>query len=240
MSLAHRIIPTLLVRGDSLVKGVRFDAWRSVGHPLQAARIHAARGVDELLYLDIAATPEGRGPDFKQIERLTRDVLCPITVGGGVRSVQDVRDLLNAGADKVAIGTCTTDRFKALREASARFGKQAIVAILSYQESKIHDGLVPAARLRVSQGAGELVLQPMEREGTMNGYDLSTLRTVSATVDVPVIASCGCGSYEHMREAIEAGADAVAAGAFFQFTDATPRGAAEYLMQHGIEARIAA
>ena len=239
MTLAIRIIPSLLVRGDSLVKGTGFDSSRVVGHPLQAARIHQSRGVDELLYLDVAATPANRGPDFKQIEKLTAECLMPLTVGGGVRSCQDIDSLLRAGADKVLI---CTNAAKLVGEASARYGSQCIVAAIDVLGGKIalccgHESTrfnpLYWARKLVKAGAGEILLQCIPRDGRMKGYDLDLIKLVSNAVNVPVVASCGAGSYEHMVEAIRAGASAVAAGSLFQFTDHTPEGAAEYFEQKG-------
>ena len=234
MTLATRIIPTLLVRGRQLVKGKQFNSWRSVGDALQAMKIHQARGVDEIIYLDIAATPEGRGPDLKMVELMTRDCFCPITVGGGVRSVSDVQDLLNAGADKVAIKTAAYQNYHLVRDLADKFGSQAIVVAVDYIEA---EAPWPIAMNFEDQGAGEILLTCVDREGTMRGYDLSNVEEVVAYLDIPVIAHGGCSGYEDMCNAIQAGASAVAAGALFQFTDCTPRGAADYLSERGIEVR---
>lgn len=262
MGLAARVIPTLLARGDQLVKGRQFDSWRSVGHVLQAAKIQAARGVDELIVLDIAATPEGRGPDLALVEKICAEMFTPVTVGGGVRSAQDVRDLLSAGADKVAINTAAIERQRLVRECSDRFGRQAIVAAVDYRALPCacgtphlavmshcgrrsvpidcHEPLHPFEWMRAVEdlGAGEILLTAVDREGTMQGYDVAMLRAVTRPILVPIIAHGGCGTYEHMREALAAGAAAVAAGAMFQFTDATPRGAAQYLARAGHEVRL--
>jgi cyclase len=243
MSLATRVIPVLLKRGNSLVKGKRFDSWRSVGHPLTAARIHSARGVDELIVLDIGATPEGRGPDLEMVEKLTDSAFMPVTVGGGVRTLQDVRDLLNAGADKVAICTHT----EVISQAAAKFGNQALCVGIDVLGKHVVQRCGRRsiiwrarqwARMMEQAGAGEILLQRVERDGMMEGYDLDLIRTVSDAVNIPVVASCGCGAYSDMVDAVRAGASAVAAGAFFQFQHATPKGASEYLDAHGIEARL--
>jgi cyclase len=245
--LAKRIIPTLLQRGHTLVKGMGYDGWRSVGAAQQAMRIHAARGVDELIYLDIAATPDGRGPDFAMVERLTANFYTPITVGGGVRTVEDVRLLLAAGADKVAICTAMFKNTALLRTASDKFGSQAICAAIDVRDdvawSQCGTWRTPFdpvlwAQDAQRQGAGEILLSSIERDGTMRGYDLDLIREVANAVDIPVIASGGCSGYADMLAAIRAGASAVAAGALFQFTDCTPRGAAEYLQSHGVEVRL--
>ena len=241
--LAKRIIPTLLYRGTTLVKGQAFNSWRSVGHALQAAKIYATRGVDELVMLDIGATPSGHDPNYALIESLTADAFTPIAVGGGIRNLAQVRRLLTAGADKVVIGSS----LRAIREAADAVGCQAVVAAIDYTDGKVFRqcGLEATgmdvedmARLAEGEGAGEIMLTCIPREGTMEGYDLETIERVANAVSIPVIAHGGCGTYQHMKQAIDAGADAVAAGAMFQFTDQTPKGAAEYLKAQGVEVRV--
>ena len=245
MPLAKRIIPTLLIRGRQLVKGKQFNAWRSVGHVGQAVRIHQARGVDELVICDISATPEGRGPNLELIEELTKDCFMPLAVGGGVRTVEDVKTLLRAGADKVVIGRGAHSESTLISDCRRTVGSQAVVVAIDVKHGQVrHMGAGPGparwAQWMQDVGAGEILLTSVEREGTLQGFDLEMIHAVSRAVSIPVIAHGGCGSYEDMRLAIEAGADAVAAGALFQFSDCTPRGAAEYLAEHGIETRIAA
>lgn len=240
MGLAVRIIPTLLAKGSRLVKGRQFSADRVVGHVQQAARIHQARGVDELCILDVEATPAGRGPDFEAVRRLTDGCFMPLTVGGGVRCVDDVKRLLDAGADKVAV---KTNAPFVLPEAAKRYGSQALVGVMD-EYSCVDRTAYPhalydeVAQLLEGFGAGEILLTSIDREGTMEGYDLDMIRVVAEAVDIPVIAHGGCSGYEDMYQAIQAGASAVAAGALFQFTDATPRGAAEYLASKGVEVRL--
>ena len=247
--LAKRVIPVMLVRGNQLVKGRQFKSWRSVGIAEQAERIYARRGVDELVILDIGATPAGTGPDLELVRRLTDGNFCPIAVGGGVRTVEDVRALLNAGADKVVIGTQAIESWGLIKSLASKFGSQAICVSLDYTEKwvKTHCGtklqgsfgcdVVKYAKLMRDCGAGEILLNSIDRDGMMAGYDLATIKLVSAAADIPVIASGGCGTYEHMHEAILAGADAVASGAMFQFGDETPKEAAEYLIGKGIVCR---
>jgi cyclase len=238
MGLAVRIIPTLLTRGRTLVKGVAFDSWRSVGLAQQAVRIHSMRGVDELVMLDISATPEGRGPDLGLVSELAEVCFMPLTVGGGIRTVQDVDNLLRAGADKVCIRAAAEARPHFITECADRFGSQAIVFSLDVPPGarKTHPAI---AASRVEKlGAGEIMLTAMEREGAMQGYDLGLIQSVTEAVSIPVIAHGGCGGYQHMLEAIRAGANAVAAGALFQFTDATPLEAAHWLANQGVETRI--
>jgi len=245
--LAHRVIPTILCRGRTMVKGKRFDSWRSVGVAAQAVRVHQARGVDEVCLLDIGATPEGRGPDLGLIEELSEVLFAPLAVGGGVRTVEHVRALLKAGADKVVIGTAAVEDPHFLRNVADVVGSQAIVAALDvrgdYEYGRCGTwpgvgGVISVATMYRQMGAGEILLTSIDREGTMDGYDLDLIERVATAVDIPVIAHGGCSGYEDMANAIRAGASAVAAGALFQFTDATPRAAAAYLHKHGIEARV--
>lgn len=252
--LATRIIPTLLCRGRQLVKGKQFKSWRSVGLVSQAMRIHQARGVDEVILLDIQATKEKRGPDLKLIEELSRECSCPITVGGGVQSTYDVEALLRAGADKIAIcSAAMKSQFKLIEDCAKRFGSQAIVAVVEYDNHKLtgqpiittmggkyqHYGDPYGMAMElVRSGAGEIMLSSVHRDGMMLGYDTALVNYIARSISVPLIVSGGCGTYGHMLDAINAGADAVAAGAIFQFTDQTPRGAAEYLQKHGVEVRL--
>lgn len=248
MPLAVRIIPQLLYRGNQLIKGEKFNSWRSVGTVSQAVRVHQMRGVDELMLLDISATKEGRGPDLELVKGWAESCFMPLSVGGGVRSLSDVRELLRHGADKVVIGTYAIekpDRFSDLAEA---FGNSTFVVSIDVRVGKVVtrsgtnelSGLsaISCAKMIEDAGAGEILINSIDREGTMSGYDLSLINAVSEAVSVPVVAAGGCGTYEHMYEAIMAGANAVAAGAMFQFTDMTPRGAAEYLRDKGVVVRL--
>ena len=244
MGLARRIIPTLLCRGRQLVKGERFNAWRSVGVVAQAVRIYQQRNVDELVLLDIDATREGRGPDLKLIEELTRDCFMPLSVGGGIKTAQQAKDLLRAGADKVVVGEGGPT---AIADITQALGCQAVIASVDY---RMENGLsnvryAKEGRIAVADyvdnaeraGAGEIMLTSMDREGTLEGYHTLAIAFCAASVNIPIIAHGGAGTYEHMWQAIQAGADAVAAGAMFQFTDQTPAGAARYLAEKGIEVR---
>lgn len=251
MGLATRVIPTLLARGEHLVKGRQFNSWRIVGHAMQAARIYAARRVDELIILDISATPEGRGPNFGIVEKLCECGFTPITVGGGVRSVEDVYRLLRSGADKVAIGAAAFEPGgdRLLRACRDRFGSQAIVVAIDVKAGTVwshngtrdtRNGPLSTAMLMEQVGAGEILLTSIEREGTMTGYDQDLINRVASNLSIPLIAHGGARDYEDMFHAIEGGASAVAAGAMFQFTEQTPRGAADYIAAKGIETRIPA
>jgi cyclase len=235
--LAKRIIPTMLVRGRTLVKGKQFAGDRSIGHCLQAAQIHARRGVDELCILDIGATAEERGPDLDLVRELSDGCFVPITVGGGIRSLRDIDKLLRAGADKVCIGRALHSNPGAfVTQCAERFGSQAIVCSLDVGP---HMSCPQEYAQRLAMlGGGEILLQSVDRDGMMTGYDLDLISAVSKAVDIPVIASGGCGTPEHMHEALQAGADAVAAGAMFAFTDETPRSCAQYLKAKGWEVRL--
>lgn len=238
--LATRIIPTILSKNGQLVKGKGFACDRVVGNALQAARIHAMRGVDEIMLLDVTATKEYREPNYAMIRRLADGCFSPLTVGGGVRKERHVRELLNAGADKVCIGS---DKIDLLPKLSDKFGSQCITVsfdIETIEEIDYHSirTIVSFAKKIEECGAGEILLQSRPKDGTIEGYDLDIIGHVSSSVSVPVIASGGCSGYNDMHEAIKAGASAVAAGALFQFTSATPKGAAEYLHEKGVEVRI--
>jgi len=246
MMLAKRIIPTLLRDGDKLVKGEKFNGWRSVGHARQAVRIMAQRGVDEMVLLDITATAQKRRPDPADIRKYADECFMPLTIGGGIDSLQDVKVCLNNGADKVCIGAAGAGL---ISDIAAMYGCQAVAAALDYEwingtmtvrHAKIRGTATPVeyAKHLASAGAGEIILTSIDREGTMTGYDLETIKAVSDAVPIPVIAHGGCSGYQDMLNAIKAGASAIAAGALFQFTDCTPRGAALYLAEHGIETRL--
>jgi cyclase len=250
MGLAKRVIPTILCRGRALVKGKRFNSWRSVGIAAQAVRIHATRGVDEVVLLDVGATPEGRGPDLSLIAELSEVLFVPIAVGGGVRTLADVKALLRAGADKVVIGTAAWIGGDLVRRSADTVGSQAIVVTCDVVEARddvdddrpgvrcMREVAPERANWIAEQGAGEILLTAVDREGTMQGYDLDLIRSVRAAVRVPVVAHGGCSGYPDMVEAIKAGANAVAAGALFQFTDATPKEASRFLQANGIKARV--
>ena len=254
--LATRIIPVILVRGTKLVKGKQFKSWRSIGHAAQAAQIHAMRGVDELIMLDIS----GERPNLPLIRELSQGCFSPLTVGGGVRTLTDIQNLLDNGADKVSICTGATD-VEFIEQASNRFGSQAIVIAVDYKkvngrpcvmvdsgtreiEMMNNDGPIsmhPVAwAIRAEDlGAGEILLTDIDREGMMNGYDLDMIAKVSDEVTIPVIAHGGCGMPSHCLDAITAGAHAVAAGSIFCFTDTTPKDVAYFLDSVAVEVRLA-
>lgn len=215
----------MLCRGHSLVKGQRFANTRVVGHVLQAARTHAARGVDELMLIEIG----GGLIQHDMVAELTKDLFVPVTVGGGIRTMRQIDTLLRAGADKVLLGSKPDPQF--LFDAWQRYGAQAIVA-------SVDDCSVETAQRYACGGAGEILLNNPARDGTQMGYDLDLIKRVAEAVPVPVIACGGCRDYNDMVAAINAGANAVAAGALFTFDDCTPLEAARHLKRNGIEARV--
>jgi cyclase len=248
MPLATRVIPSILCRRRQQVKGKCFQSWRSVGLAAQAVRVHQQRGVDEVCLLDVGATPEGRGPDLGLVEELAEVMFAPLAVGGGIKHINDVRALFRAGADKVVIGTAG---IKLIAEVAGVVGRQAVVAALDVKREggewvphiecgkrSLHGNATLYAQMLERAGAGEILLTSIDREGTMEGYDLDLIRKVAKAVDIPVIAHGGCRDYADMADAIHAGASAVAAGALFQFTDSTPREAARALADYGIEVRL--
>ena len=250
--LKARVIPTLLYRDFTLVKGVRFDSRRVVGSPVQAVQVYNLRNVDELIFLDVRATLDERRPDFALIDEIADHCFMPLCVGGGVRDVDDVRELLAVGADKVALNTVAVEAPEVVRAASDRFGAQCVVVAIDTQRdghgtptvriaSGTHDtGLDPVAWAKEveSLGAGEILLQSIDHDGVMEGYDLETIRRVSDAVGVPVIASGGAGEFGHLLAAFVAGgATAVAAASMFHFTEQTPMEAREFLGAHGLPVR---
>lgn len=244
--LAKRIIPTILARGNSLVKGQYFKSDRVVGNALQASKIYGMRGVDELIISDITATQENRPPNYQLVKSLVDSCFMPITVTGGVKSIFEIKQLLRAGADKVGICTAAVENWRFIEEAASRFGSSTIVVSIDVKDGQVvtncgrkKTNLKPDAwALAVDHlGAGEILLNSVDKDGTMQGYDLDLIKLVSDAVTIPVVAAGGCRDYEDMYDAIQAGAAGVAAGALFQFTEATPIKAAEYLHSRGIEVR---
>jgi cyclase len=253
VGLAKRIIPCLDVHAGRVVKGVNFVQLRDAGDPVEIARGYDAAGADELAFLDITASSDARDTIVEVIERVADEVFIPLTVGGGVRRVEDVRTLLNAGADKVSINTAAVEEPELVRRAAARFGSQAIVVAIDARASGdgrwevyTHGGrkargldAVEWAGRMAEHGAGEILLTSMDRDGTKSGFDLALTRAVSTSVPVPVIASGGVGSLEHLAEGIEQGrADAVLAASVFHFGEIAIPDAKRFLAARGIEMRL--
>lgn len=250
--LKLRVIPTLLWKQLGLVKGIGFDSWRRVGPVLPAIKVYNSRDVDELVLVDISASREGAAPDPEAVSDFAAECFVPFTVGGGITGVEDIRQLLRAGADKVCINTAAYADPALIDKAAGRFGAQCIVASIDARRIDdagyrcySHAGGVDTGRDPVewareleSRGAGEILITSIERDGTMEGYDLELVGRVARAVNLPVIASGGAGSYEHMRQAIsEAGASAVAAASMFHYTEQTPAGAKQYLAAAGMPIR---
>jgi len=253
MSLAKRVIPCLDVTAGRVVKGVNFVALRDAGDPVEVAARYDAEGADELCFLDITASSEERDILLHVIEAVASQVFIPLTVGGGVRRVEDVRRLLNAGADKVSINTAAVQNPALVEEASAKVGNQCIVVAIDAKQRAgggwlvyTHGGRKPTgldavqwARRMVASGAGEILLTSMDRDGTRDGFDLALTRAVAGAVSVPVIASGGVGSMQHLAEGVlEGKADAVLAASVFHFGDFTVRAAKEHMRSRGIEVRF--
>ena len=252
MGLAKRVIPCLDVTAGRVVKGVRFVDLRDAGDPVEIAARYDGEGADELAFLDITASSDDRDILLHVIEAVASRVFIPLTVGGGVRRVEDVRRLLNAGADKVSINTAAVQNPELVREASGIVGAQCIVVAIDAKKSGsswevfTHGGRKPTgldavqwAKRMQQAGAGEILLTSMDRDGTRDGFDLGLTRAVSEAVGVPVIASGGVGTKEHLADGvIEGRADAVLAASVFHFGDFTVRQAKEHMQSRGIEVRL--
>ena len=251
--LAKRIIPCLDVTGGRVVKGVNFVELRDAGDPVEIAARYNDQGADELTFLDITATSDGRDLILHIIEAVASQVFIPLTVGGGVRTVEDVRRLLNAGADKVSFNSAAVANPQVIRDASQRYGAQCIVVAIDAKaradasgwDVYTHGGrkntgldAVAWAREMTKQGAGEILLTSMDRDGTKSGFDLALTRAVSDAVSVPVIASGGVGSLEHLSDGIRiGGADAVLAASIFHYGEFTVGQAKALLARDGIPVR---
>jgi len=250
--LAKRIIPCLDVKAGRVVKGVKFLELRDAGDPVEIAARYDGEGADELAFLDITASSDRRDIILHVIEAVAAKVFIPMTVGGGVRKLEDVRRLLNAGADKVSINTAAVQNPLLVSEASDVVGNQCIVVAIDAKkkgdawEVYTHGGrnatgldAVAWARRMVEAGAGEILLTSMDRDGTRDGFDLALTRAVSDAVSVPVIASGGVGTREHLAEGIlEGHADAVLAASVFHFGDFTVRDSKQFMQSRGIEVRL--
>jgi len=250
--LKTRIMPTLLYKDTTLVKGCAFDSWRRVGSLIQAIKVYNMREVDELIFLDITATKANRSPDFALVDDFADDCFMPLTVGGGITTVEDVRKLLLVGADKVSVNSAAVENKSLVSDISRQFGAQCVIVSIDY---KIIDG-VPIVHTHSgskntginaylwaeeveSLGAGEVLLTSIDHDGLMNGYDFKVLKEVANKLTIPVIASGGAGSYDHMFKALtECSADAVAAASIFHFTSQTPLEAKKYLHDNGVHVRL--
>ncbi len=255
--LAKRIIPCLDVTGGRVVKGVNFVALRDAGDPVEIARRYDAEGADELTFLDITASSDQRDIILHVIEAVAEQVFIPLTVGGGVRRVEDVRRLLNAGADKISINTAAVQDPQLVAAASGRYGSQCIVVAIDARRRQkddasagwqvyTHGGRTPTgldaidwAREVARLGAGEILLTSMDRDGTRQGFDLELTRAVVDAVPIPVIASGGVGTLQHLTDGVtRGGADAVLAASIFHYGEFTVRAAKDYMAAHGVLMRL--
>jgi len=249
--LKVRVIPTLLWKQFGLVKGSGFDSWRRVGPVLPAIKVYNQREVDELVLVDIVAHQNPGDPDFESIEEFGLDCFVPLTVGGGISRIDQVQHLLRAGADKVSVNTSAYSRPELISEIARRHGTQCVVASIDVRKTEggwtcySHAGkhatgreVVSWAREMEDRGAGEILITSIDRDGTMQGYDLRLIETLVRAVQVPIIASGGAGNYQHMIDVVKnAGASAVAAASIFHFTEQTPAGAKAALASAGIPVR---
>lgn len=263
MGLAKRIIPCLDVDKGRVVKGVQFVNIRDAGDPVEVARRYNSEGADELTFLDITATHEGRDTIVHVVEQVAGEIFIPLTVGGGIRTVDDVRLMLNAGADKVAINSAAVANPDFVREAAEKFGNQCIVVAIDAKqvagkpgtdtenetprwEIFTHGGRKPTgidaiewSKKMVSYGAGELLVTSMDNDGVKNGFDLPLTRTISDNIAVPVIASGGVGNLDHLAKGVlEGHADAVLAASIFHFTEYSIAEAKRHMAERGIEVRL--
>jgi cyclase len=250
--LKKRLIPSLLLKDGRCIKTVRFDVERDTGAPVTAAKVYDAQGADELVFLDITATSQARDPLFDIVMRTAEGCFMPLAVGGGVRTVEDVRRLLHAGADKVIINTEAVRRPEFIREVAEKFGNQCVVVGIDVRwrggryevfthRGTVSSGLEPVAwaRQAVEYGAGEIFLSSIDRDGTMMGYDLELVRLVADAVTVPVIASGGVGTLQDLVDGIVNGhASAVAAASIFHFTDQNLIKARTFMRQGGLDVRV--
>ena len=246
-----RIIPKFLIRGGRLVKAVQFfDNFREAGNAVSTARVYDSYGVDEMIFLDIDATPKNKSIDCSIIERVSEEIFMPFTVGGGVRSIRDIESLLEAGADKVSINSAALEIPGFISEAASRFGDQCIVVSIDYRADS--NGIFTFSRggnersnldpvdwaLKMEQeGAGEIMMTSIDRDGMMDGYDLDMINNLSNQLTKPLIASSGAGNLSHCHAALDAGASAVTVSSMFIFTDNSPIKVRTYLADRGVNVR---
>lgn len=249
--LAKRIIPCLDVKAGRVVKGVKFVGLRDAGDPVEVARVYDRDGADELCFLDITASHENRGIILDVVARTAERIFMPLTVGGGISTTEDIRNLLRAGADKVSINTAAVRHPEFVQQAAQRFGSQCIVVAIDAKrvdggwEVFTHGGRNPTgidackwSKRMERYGAGEILLTSMDRDGTKAGYDLELTRTISKAVNIPVIASGGVGELRHILEGVtEGGASAALAASIFHFGEFSIRDCKEFLARHGVEVR---
>ena len=252
MTVAKRIIPCLDVNDGRVVKGINFVELKDAGDPVEIARSYNDQGADELTFLDITASSDNRGLLFDIIEKVANQIFIPLTVGGGVRNCDDIRNLLNVGADKVGINTSAILNPNFVSQSSSRFGSQAIVVAIDakkiddHYEVFTHGGrnatginAIEWAKKMADFGAGELLITSMDGDGTKKGFDNNLMKSISDAVDIPIIASGGAGSLRHLVDGIKEGeADAVLAASIFHYGEYSIKEAKKYMYEHGIEMRL--
>jgi cyclase len=252
MTVAKRIIPCLDVNDGRVVKGINFVELKDAGDPVEIARSYNEQGADELTFLDITASSDNRGLLFDIIEKVANQIFIPLTVGGGVRNCDDIRNLLNVGADKVGINTSAILNPNFVSESSSRFGSQAIVVAIDakkiddHYEVFTHGGrnatginAIEWAKKMADFGAGELLITSMDRDGTKKGFDNNLMKSISDVVEIPIIASGGAGSLRHLVDGIKEGeADAVLAASIFHYGEYSIKEAKKYMYENGIEMRL--
>ena len=252
MTVAKRIIPCLDVNDGRVVKGINFVELKDAGDPVEIAKSYNEQGADELTFLDITASSDGRGLLFDIIEKVANQIFIPLTVGGGVRNCEDIRNLLNSGADKVGINTSAILNPNFVSESSSRFGSQAIVVAIDakkvddHYEVFTHGGrnatgidAIMCAKKMADYGAGELLITSMDRDGTKSGFDNNLMKSISNSVDIPIIASGGVGTLKHLVDGVKDGeADAVLAASIFHYGEYSIQEAKNYMHEHGIEMRL--
>jgi len=249
--LKKRVIPTLLYKDFGLVKGKKFDNTRRVGPVLPAINIYNRRGVDELIFLDIVSTIKDQEPDYEQVYDISKYCFVPLTVGGGIKNIDQVKRLLEAGADKITINSAAYTNKNLIEKIANRFGSQCVVGSIDYRKKdgkficfshsgniKTEEEAIDWAKNLEDMGAGEIIINSIEKDGTMEGYDLEVINKITSIVNVPVIASGGAGGFQDMYKAIyESKASAVAAASIFHFTENTPAEAKLFLEEKGVNIR---
>ena len=249
--LKNRIIPCLDVKNGRVVKGINFIDLKDAGDPVEQAKIYSDGGADEICFLDITASNENRDTIYDVVERTSKNCFVPLTVGGGVRSIEDINKLLNCGADKVSINTAAVQNSKVVEESSKKFGSQCIVVAIDAKKNGdsweifTHGGrnstgidAIQFANKTEESGAGELLVTSMDKDGTQSGYDIDLMKKISSTVNIPVIASGGVGTLDHLAEGISAGASAVLAASIFHYGTFSIQDAKQYLASKDIPVRI--
>ena len=249
--LKNRIIPCLDVKNGRVVKGINFVDLKDAGDPVEQAKIYSDGGADEICFLDITASNENRDTIYDVVERTSKNCFVPLTVGGGVRSVEDINKLLNCGADKVSINTAAVQNSKVVEESSKKFGSQCIVVAIDAKKNGenweifTHGGrnstginAIEFALKMENCGAGELLVTSMDKDGTQSGYDIELMKIISSNVNIPVIASGGVGTLDHLAEGIKSGASAVLAASIFHYGTYSVAEAKQYLASKDIPVRI--